>query len=170
MYKNKSQLIITFGITSSLLAEKANVSAKIFCFDFNENNFSYEDDYWWYGELFFEYIKKTKLKNLMRNKKTIILVAPCLNSQQIGFINRLIKTNKNKKFVLIINKNQIADSLYNYFSNYCEVIDVFCSDDFQGKIYDNNFHIKSNTSILEIEGCLNLSFINRIKEQFNSKI
>ena len=44
-----------------------------------------------------------------KNKKTIILVAPCLNSSQIGFINILIKSFKNKKFVLIINKNKIID-------------------------------------------------------------
>jgi hypothetical protein len=167
MYKNKSQLIITFGKASSLLAEKASVSAKKFCFDFNEYNFSYEDDHWWDGELFFENLKKTKLKNLMRNKKTIILVAPCLNSSQIGFINILIKSFKNKKFVLIINKNKIIDSLYNYFSNYCEVVDVFYTAEFQEKIYNDNYQIKPNTSILEMEGCLNLSFIKRIKEQFN---
>ena len=161
MYKNKSQLIITFGKTSSLLVEKANVSVKKICFDFNENKFSEENDYWWNGELIFENLNKTKLKNLIRNKTNIILVAPCLNSLQIGFINTLIKSIKNKKFILITNKNQIENSLYNYFSLYCEVIDVF--SDFQENFH--NYKTKFNTSILEIESHLNLSFIKKIKEQ-----
>lgn len=179
MQKKNTKLIIGLGFESSALVKKAESNAEKFCMDFtsvyypkskdlteyNDNyNLIREDDFWWCGDDIFENLKTPVFKNLIKDKKVIILVVSKMGQKEAGFVDAFIRYADRKKVILIINKNQIEESLYKHFKRKCRIVDTYYTVEYKEKIYDENMNIKPHISILEMQGCLNMSFMKRIED------
>ena len=179
MFKKNTKLIIGLGLESSALVKKAESNAEKFCMDFtsvyypeskdlikykDNYNLIQEDDFWWCGADIFENLKTPIFKNLIKDKKVIILVVSKMGQKEAGFTDAFIQYAEGKKVILILNKNQIEESLYNHFKRQCRIIDTYYTVEYQDKVYDENMNIKPHISILEMQGCLNMSFMKRIED------
>lgn len=179
MTRKNTKLIIGLGFESSLIVQNTNTNAENYCIDFSNvlypkqgdllkhgelDELLREDDFWWCGDDIFENLKTLILKKLTKDKKTIILVVAKMGQKEAGFVNAFIRYAEGKKVTLILNKNQIEESLYNHFCRLCNVVDAFNTAEYKEKVYDENYSIKPNTSILEMEAHLNMSFMKCIEE------
>ena len=179
---NKSKrLIIGLGFESSVIVKRAESKAEKFCMDFNNvyyprkrdltkykknYNLSQEDDFWWCGEGIFENLKTPIFKKLTKDKKTIVLVVSKMGQKEVGFVDAFIRYAEDKKVILILNKNQIEESLYEYFERKCKVIDTFYTVEYYDKVYNKDVTIKPHTSIVEMQAYLNMSFMKQIEDVF----
>ena len=174
-------MIIGLGFESSVIVKKAEGKAEKFCMDFNKvyyprkkdltkckdnYNLSEEDDFWWCGEDIFENLKTPIFKKLIKDKKTILLVVSKMGQKEAGFVDAFIRYAEGKKVILILNKNQIEESLYRHFGRKCKVIDAFYTDEYFDKVYNEDMSIKPHTSIVEMQAYLNMSFMKQIENVF----
>ena len=179
MANNSTKLIIGLGFESSIIVKRAEGKAEKFCLDFNnvyyprkrdltkyKNNYnlSQEDDFWWCGEDIFENLKTTIFKKLIKDKKTIVLVVSKMGQKEAGFVDAFIRYAEDKKVILILNRNQIEDSLYEHFKRKCKVIDTFYTVEYYDKVYNEDKTIKPRTSIIEMQAYLNMSFMKKVAE------
>ena len=179
MTRKNTKLIIGLGNESSLIVQNTNTNAEKFCMNFSEvlypkqedllkygdtEEMIRDDDFWWCGEDIFDNFQEPVFKNLIKNKKAIVIVVSKMGQKEAGFTDALIRYAGNRRVVLILNKNQIEESLFKHFSKKCRVIDTFYTKEFQEKIYDKELNIKPKTSILEMEARLNMLFMKRIEE------
>ena len=180
-----SKLIIGLGFESSIIVKKAEGKAEKFCMDFKKvyyprkkdltkykDNYylSEEDDFWWCGEDIFENLKTLVFKKLTKDKKTIVLVVSKMRQKEAGFVDAFIRYAADKKVILILNRNQIEDSLYKHFKRKCKVIDTFYTVEYYDKVYNEDMTIKSHTSIIELQAYLNMSFMKQIEDVFKRKV
>ena len=177
MQKKSTKLIIGLGFESSVIVKRAESNAEKFCMDFNKvyyprkkdltkykdnYNLIQEDDVWWCGEDIFENLKTPIFKKLINDKKMIVLVVSNMGQKEAGFVDAFIRYAEDKKVVLILNKNRLEESLYKHFKRRCKVVDAFYTVEYYDKVYNEDMTIKPKTSILEMEACLNMSFIQCI--------
>ncbi len=179
MQKKSTKLIIGLGFESSVIVKRAEGKAEKFCMDFDKvyyprkkdltkykNNYNLsqeEDDFWWCGEDIFENLRTPIFKKLIKDKKTIVLVVSRMRQKEAGFVDEFIRYAKDKKVVLIINKNRIEESLYNHFKRKCKVIDAFYTVEYFDRVYNEDMTIKPRTSIIEMQAYLNMSFMKQIE-------
>ena len=179
MQKKNTKLIIGLGFESSVIVKRAESKAEKFCMDFNKvyyprkkdltkykdnYNLSEEDDFWWCGEDIFENLKTPIFKKLIKGKKTILLVVSRMWQKEAGFVDAFIRYAEGKKVILILNKNQIEESLYRHFERKCKVVDAFYTVEYFDKVYNEDMSIKPHTSIVEMQAYLNMSFMKQIEK------
>lgn len=179
MQKKSTKLIIGLGFESSVIVKRAESKAEKYCMDFNNvyyprkkdltkykdnDHLIQEDDFWWCGEDIFENLKTPIFKKLIKDKKTILLVVSRMWQKEAGFVDAFIRYAEGKNVILILNKNQIEESLYKHFTRKCRVIDAFYTVEYYDKVYNEDMSIKPHTSIIEMQAYLNMSFITQIEK------